>query len=166
MARKQPRNKQQEAQAIAGANSTPRFGQLDVLIAIALVVVTLGIYSQVLSHHFIKFDDDVYVTSNGMVLAGLTLKGVAWAFTTFTAANWHPLTWLSHMIDTQLFGLNAGAHLFVSSLIHCANVVLLFLFLRRVTGTRWRSAIVAALFALHPLQVESVAWVAERKDTL
>ncbi len=101
-----------------------------------------------------------------MVLGGLTLKGIAWAFTTFHAANWHPLTWLSHMIDGQLFGLNAGGHLIANALIHVANTLLLFFFLKRATGARWRSALVAALFALHPLHVESVAWVAERKDTL
>src|SRR5207237_2405472 len=111
-------------------------------------------------------DDDVYIRNNPMVIAGLTLKGVAWAFTTFHAANWHPLTWLSHMVDSQILGLNAGGHLFINALIHVSNTLLLFLFLRRVTGAKWRSAIVAALFALHPLHVESVAWAAERKDTL
>jgi Tfp pilus assembly protein PilF len=94
------------------------------------------------------------------------MSGIAWAFTTFHAANWHPLTWLSHMLDCQMFGLNAGGHLVVNVLIHSSNTLLLFLFLRRVTGARWQSAIVAALFALHPLHVESVAWTAERKDML
>ena len=163
MARKQP-GRQQAAQTIGRAK--PRFRRPDVLIAIVLGTVTLGIYSQVVSHHYIGFDDDLYVTANPVVQAGLTLKGIAWAFTTFTAAYWHPLTWLSIMIDSQIFGLNAGAQLFVNALIHCANVWLLFIFLRRVSGARWPSALVAALFALHPLHVESVAWVAERKDVL
>jgi tetratricopeptide (TPR) repeat protein len=131
-----------------------------------LGLLTLAIYAQVLSHQFINLDDDLYIQNNPMVNIGLTLKGMIWAFTTFHSANWHPLTWLSHMIDSQLFGLNAGGHLFVNALIHTANTLLLFLFLKRVTGARWRSAIVAALFALHPLHVESVAWAAERKDTL
>src|SRR5205085_876328 len=97
---------------------------------------------------------------------GLTLKGIGWAFTTFHAGNWHPLTWLSHMLDSQLFGLSASKHLMVNTLIHVANTLLLFFFLKRLTQARWQSALVAALFALHPLHVESVAWAAERKDTL
>jgi tetratricopeptide (TPR) repeat protein len=124
------------------------------------------VYAQVLGHKFISLDDDLYIRDNAMVAGGLTSRGIAWAFTTFHAANWHPLTWLSHMLDAQLFGLNAGGHLFVNLLIHIANTLLVFFFLRRVTGATWRSAIVAGLFALHPLHVESVAWAAERKDTL
>jgi protein O-mannosyl-transferase len=136
------------------------------LIAAALAFATLAVYGQVISHQFISLDDDVYIRDNPMVIGGLTLKGVAWAFTTFHAANWHPLTWLSHMIDSQIFGLNAGGHLFINTVIHVLNTLLIFFFLKRVTGARWRSATVAALFALHPLHVESVAWAAERKDTL
>src|SRR5690348_3934354 len=101
-----------------------------------------------------------------MVKSGLSANGIFWAFTHFYASNWHPLTWLSHMVDCQLFGLHAGAHHLVNVAFHIANVVLLFLLLERLTGARWRSAMVAALFALHPLHVESVAWVAERKDVL
>jgi protein O-mannosyl-transferase len=134
--------------------------------AAALAVATLAVYGQVISHQFISLDDDVYIRDNPMVAGGLTLKGIAWAFTTFHAANWHPLTWLSHMVDSQVFGLNAGGHVFVNVLIHVSNTLVLFFFLKRVTGAKWRSAIVAALFALHPLHVESVAWAAERKDTL
>ncbi|MFN2623903.1 MAG: tetratricopeptide repeat protein [Chthoniobacterales bacterium] len=119
-----------------------------------------------LTHQFINFDDDTYIWANPIVVAGLTSRGFTWAFTTFHCANWHPLTWLSHMADSQLFGLHAGGHLFVNSLLHVVNAVLLFLFLSRVTRARWQSAIVAALFALHPLHVESVAWASERKDTL
>jgi len=96
----------------------------------------------------------------------LTLQGMAWAFTTYHDQYWHPLSWLSHMVDCQIFGLNAGGHLSVNVLIHLSNSLLLFLFLKRVTGASWRSAIVAALFALHPLSVESAAWAIERKNTL
>jgi Flp pilus assembly protein TadD len=144
----------------------PSLGRADLWIALALGVITIAVYSQVLTHQFINFDDDTYIWANPVVIAGLTSRGFAWAFTTFHCANWHPLTWFSHMADSQLFGLRAGGHLFVNSLLHVANVALLFLFLRRVTRTRWQSAIIAALFALHPLHVESVAWASERKDTL
>jgi len=97
---------------------------------------------------------------------GVTLNGLAWAFTTFHAGYWHPLTWIAHMIDSQLFGMFAGGHLLVNALIHAANTLLVFWFLLRTTRARWSSALVAALFALHPLHVESVAWASERKDTL
>lgn len=138
----------------------------DVLIAAALAILTLAIYGQVLTHQFINFDDDLYLWDNPTVIEGLTFKGLGWAFTTFQAANWHPVTWISHMIDCQIFGLRAGGHLFVSALIHITNTLLLFFFLNRVTKARWSSALVAAVFALHPLHVESVAWASERKDTL
>jgi Flp pilus assembly protein TadD len=138
----------------------------DLWILLALIVATLAVYAQVLGHQFINLDDNFYITENPNVSRGLTFSGIAWAFTTFHAANWHPLTWLSHMLDSQLFGLHAGGHLFVNALLHAANTCLLFWFLRRATGARWPSAIVAALFALHPMHVESVAWAAERKDTL
>lgn len=138
----------------------------DAWILVLLALVTCAVYAQVAGHQFISLDDDLYIRDNPNVTRGLTFSGLAWAFTTFHATNWHPLTWLSHMLDCQLFGLNAGAHLLVNALIHVANTCLLFWFLRRVTGARWRSALVAALFALHPLHVESVAWAAERKDTL
>ncbi len=164
--KKEHRTKQHRAETISAAASNRKFERSDILIAVGLVAVTLAVYSQVLTHQFIGFDDDVYITSNQMVMGGLTLKGIAWAFTTFESANWHPLTWLSHMLDYQIFGMNAGGHLFVNTSIHTANTLLLFLFFRRVTGARWCSAMVAALFALHPLHVESVAWASERKDTL
>jgi Flp pilus assembly protein TadD len=138
----------------------------DVLILLGLAVVTFGIYAQVIGHRFITLDDRSYVEDNPMVNRGVTLAGFAWAFTTFHAGNWHPLTWISHMIDSQLFGTFAGGHLLVNALIHTANTLLLFWFLLRTTNARWSSALVAALFALHPLHVESVAWASERKDTL
>jgi tetratricopeptide (TPR) repeat protein len=138
----------------------------DVLILLGLAVVTFGIYAQVIGHYFITLDDRSYIEENAMVNRGVTLAGLAWAFTTFHAGNWHPLTWISHMIDSQLFGTFAGGHLLVNALIHTANTLLLFWFLLRTTRARWSSALVAALFALHPLHVESVAWASERKDTL
>ena len=141
------------------------FGRPDLLILLGLAVMTFGIYAQVIGHQFITLDDPTYIQENSMVNRGVTLAGLAWAFTTFHAANWHPLTWIAHMIDSQLFGMNAGGHLLVNALIHVANTLLVFWFLLRTTHTRWPSALVAALFALHPLHVESVAWASERKDT-
>ena len=155
-----------KAQPVKSLKPVTRFGTVELWIMATLALATLGIYCQVVSHQFINFDDDLYVRDNAMVNAGVTLKGITWAFTTFHSANWHPVTWLSHMIDCQLFGLSAGKHLLVSVFIHVANTLLLFVFLNKVTGSKWRSATVAALFALHPLHVESVAWISERKDTL
>ena len=143
-----------------------KFGRTEIAIAAALAIVTLAIYAQVVGHHFITLDDPTYIQENPMVNRGVTLAGVAWAFTTFYATNWHPLTWISHMLDCQFFGMNAGRHLLINALIHVANTILVFWFLMRTTHARWPSALVAALFALHPLHVESVAWVSERKDTL
>lgn len=135
------------------------------IIASLFLLVAL-IYAQVRTHHFINFDDPLYVTGNEQVLRGLSWSGVQWAFTHVHASYWLPLTFISHMLDVQLFGPNAGAHLLVSVALHALNSALLFLFLRAATGAVWRSAVVAALFAVHPLHVESVAWIAERKDTL
>src|SRR5215813_7730036 len=142
------------------------FERPDLLILLGLATVTFGIYAQVIGQRFITFDDPTYIQENPMVNRGVTLAGLGWAFTTFNAGNWHPLTWIAHMIDSQLFGMTAGGHLLVNALIHTANTLLLFWFLLRTTHARWSSALVAALFALHPLHVESVAWAAERKDTL
>ncbi len=135
------------------------------LIYIGLAVVTLSLYLRVLGFNFVEYDDQQYVTDNAHVQAGLTWSGVVWAFG-FHAGNWHPLAWLSHMMDCQLFGARAGGHHFTSVLLHTATTLLLFTLLKRLTGFIWRSAAVAALFAWHPLHVESVAWVAERKDVL
>jgi protein O-mannosyl-transferase len=151
---------------VTSARLTTTFGRNELFIAFGLVAVTLTVYAQVMGHEFIILDDNLYIRENPIVNRGLTLTGIAWAFTTFHASNWHPLTWLSHMVDSQVFGLDAGGHLLVSTMIHACNTLLLFFFLTWVTGAKWRSAIVAALFALHPLHVESVAWAAERKDTL
>jgi tetratricopeptide (TPR) repeat protein len=136
-------------------------------IAAALAVVTLAVYARVTQNAFLTYDDPDYVTQNPPVARGLSWAGLLWAFTSAGhAANWHPLTWLSHMLDCQLFGLNAAAHHVVNLLLHAVNAMLLFHVARRMTGAVWRSAFVAALFAWHPLHVESVAWIAERKDVL
>jgi len=148
------------------ACATATFERPDLLILLGLAVVTFGIYAQVIGHRFTTFDDPTYILENPMVNRGVTLAGLAWAFSTFHAWNWHPLTWISHMIDSQLFGMIAGGHLLVNALIHTGNTLLVFWFLLRTTHARWSSALVAALFALHPLHVESVAWASERKDTL
>ena len=140
--------------------------QLTALICLALALVTTALYWPITHHDFVNFDDDDYITNNSHVQAGLTWGGVIWAFQTGAAANWHPLTWLSHMLDCQLYGLNPGGHHSTNLLFHVANTLLLFLWLRQLTGALWRSAFVAALFAWHPLHVESVAWAAERKDVL
>jgi tetratricopeptide (TPR) repeat protein len=136
------------------------------LVCCGLVAIVLAIYLQVRTHAFINYDDPVYVSNNPDVLAGLTPSSVRWAFTSVHAAYWHPVTWLSHQLDVSLFGRDAGWHLLVNVALHALNAVLLFLWLRLATGALWRSGIVAALFAAHPLHVESVAWVAERKDVL
>lgn len=132
----------------------------------AIVILTLAVFSPVAWHDFINYDDDVFVYANPNITSGLTLASMRWAFTTAHEVNWIPLTWMSHMLDIQLFGLNAGGHHLVNLLLHAASSGVLYVFLKRVTGTPWRSAVVAILFALHPLHVESVAWVAERKDVL
>ena len=164
--RKTARTVAANARSAVRLSHLPTFGRPDLLILLGLAVVTFALYAQVIGHQFITLDDPTYIQENPMVNHGVTLAGLAWAFTTFHAANWHPLTWISHMIDCQLFGTNAGSHLLVNALIHVANTLLVFWFLLRTTHARWPSALVAALFALHPLHVESVAWASERKDTL
>ena len=131
-----------------------------------ILLATLIDYWQVRHSDFISYDDSSYVRENSHIQNGLTLESIRWAFTAAHASNWHPLTWISHMVDVQLFGLQAGWHHFTNVLFHLANTLLLLLILQRMTKSFWRSAFVAALFALHPLHVESVAWVAERKDVL
>ena len=138
----------------------PRF------IGLLLALITLLAYLPASRDGFVNYDDQDYVTENSTVQKGLTWPGIKWAFTTGHASNWHPLTWLSHMADCELFALNPGAHHLVNVLFHTANVVLLFLLLLWLTGELWPAAFVAALFAWHPLHVESVAWISERKDVL
>ncbi len=134
--------------------------------ALLLVALTVAVFGPACGHDFSLYDDGLYVTNNRVVRAGLSPGGLAWAFTTTHASNWHPLTWASHMLDVSLYGLNPAGHHLTNVLFHAANVAILFLLLLRMTGALWRSAFVAALFAVHPLHVESVAWVAERKDVL
>lgn len=135
--------------------------------AVLLLVAAVGFaYSGVHRLSFVYFDDDEYVFENSVVAQGVTLQGIHWAFTTGHAGNWHPLTWISHMFDVSLFGLRPGPQHVVNLVLHGLNTLLLFWFLVRATGKTWCSAMVAALFAVHPLHVESVAWIAERKDVL
>ncbi len=136
------------------------------LILAALAAATLLVYLPVLGNGFIDFDDGEYITGNPRVTGGLSASGAVWAFTTFHAGNWHPLTWLSHQADVQLFGLDPRWHHLTNLVLHAASALLLFLLLIDMTGARWPSAFTAALFALHPLHVESVAWASERKDVL
>jgi tetratricopeptide (TPR) repeat protein len=136
------------------------------LSCLVLTVVVLVSYNPVTHNGFLNYDDDRYITDNPHVQAGLTWATAKWAFTTYDEANWAPLSWLSHALDFQLFGLNPLGHHYVSVLLHATNAVLLFLLLQGVTGFRWRSLMVAALFAVHPINVESVAWAAERKNVL
>ena len=139
---------------------------LPLLLAAALALLALFAFLPVLGNGFVLLDDGLYVTRNSHVQKGITLEGLAWVWSANVANNWHPLTLLSHMLDCQIFGLVPAGHHLTSLLLHLANVLLLFEVLRRITGALWRSAAVAALFAVHPLHVESVAWVAERKDVL
>src|ERR1700732_583219 len=124
------------------------------------------VFGQTLGDDFINYDDQNYVYENTKITGGLNLAGIAWAFSHVHAQNWHPLTTISHMLDCQLYGLKAGGHHFTHVLLHTVAMLLLFAVLREMTGALWRSAFVAAIFAIHPLHVESVAWIAERKDVL
>ncbi len=141
-------------------------GRMIIFICLALAAATLAIYAQTATHGYVAYDDDQYVYQNPWVKAGLTGSNVAWAFTTFFYANWHPLTWISYMLDSSLFGLSPGAQHLVNVAFHLASTLLLFLALARMTRQAWRSAVVAAIFAVHPMHVESVAWISERKDVL
>ncbi len=136
------------------------------LMAGFLVLVTIGVYWPTTGYDFVSYDDPGFVTENPHVQGGLTWAGVKWAFRLYGGDYWHPLTWLSLMLDASLFGQQAGGFHFTNVVLHAANCVLLFLWLRMSTDALWRSVVVAALFALHPLRVESVAWVTERKDVL
>jgi len=136
------------------------------LLCVGLAAVTLALYWPVTHHDFVNVDDPRFIYQNPHTEAGLTWAGTVWAFQSFATENWQPLTWLSHMLDCQWYGLNAGGHHLTSLLFHVANSLLLFLWLNGLTQAAWRSALVAALFAWHPLHVESVAWACERKDVL
>ena len=135
-------------------------------LAVLLVAAVLAVYAPARLHEFVNYDDPDYVSENRHVRSGISLENVRWAMTTGHAANWHPLTWVSHMLDCELFGLDATGHHWTNVVIHTGGALALFAALARMTGTLGPAAFVAALFAVHPLHVESVAWVAERKDVL
>lgn len=139
---------------------------LTIVICIALAGLTWLVFGQTLWHDFVNYDDPRYVYENTRITGGLSISGIAWAFTHIHSMNWHPLTTISHMLDCQLYGLKVGGHHFTNVLLHIVAVMLLFLGLLQMTGAFWRSAFVAAMFSIHPLRVESVAWIAERKDVL
>ncbi|MDI6829611.1 MAG: glycosyltransferase family 39 protein, partial [Armatimonadota bacterium] len=145
----------------------PVSSHLHLKISILLIVITAVAFGQVAGHKFVSFDDSKYVTLNPHIRDGINARSIVWAFTAFRASNWHPLTWLSHALDCQLYGLhNAAGHHITNLVLHIANVVMLFVLLSKITGAVWRSAFVSLLFGVHPLHVESVAWIAERKDVL
>ena len=137
-----------------------------IIVGILLAAVVLTLYWPVTGYHFIALDDNLYVVENHHIQRGITAESLVWAMTTFDATNWHPLTWLSLMADYKLFGLDAGGYHMSSLLLHLLNTLLLFFILRRMTGEIWKCAVVATLFAVHPLNIESVVWVAERKNLL
>ena len=136
------------------------------VLCMVLIAVTIGVFLQTANHSFINYDDPGYVTENPRVRGGWTVENIVWAFSSTVMSNWHPLTWLSHMADVQLYGLDPRGHHLTNVFFHAASTLLLFFLLAQITGAPWLSLFVAALFALHPLHVESVAWVAERKDVL
>src|SRR5438046_1105982 len=136
------------------------------MVCTILVAIVCIVFGQTIRHKFVNYDDDQYIYENPRVTNGLTLEGIQWAFTHVHADNWHPLTTISHMLDCQLYGLQPWGHHMTNVLLHAAAAIFLFVALWQLTGARWPSAFVAAVFAIHPLRVESVAWVAERKDVL
>jgi tetratricopeptide (TPR) repeat protein len=146
--------------------AAPAGGKTLTLICLALALVTAALYWPITRNGFVNFDDEMYIVDNPHITSGLTWTNVVWAFQSGEQANWHPLTWMSHMVDCDLYELNPGGHHLTNLLFHVANTLLLFLLLKRMTGATWRSAFVAAFFAWHPLHVESVAWASERKDML
>lgn len=156
------------ATTIAPGDLTRRHPGPYVILAIllGLCLLTAAVFGQVIAHDFINYDDHDYIFENPPVMAGLTASGIRWAWTTFHAANYHPLTWMSLMTDVSLFGVRPGPLVLMNAVFHTISVLLLFLALRRLTGSTWRSALVSALFAIHPLRAESVAWATERKDVL
>jgi protein O-mannosyl-transferase len=161
------RTKRQWQRAVARlASHTDNDRLITGIISAVLATTVWVVFGQTLRYGFVNYDDGDYVYNNPVITAGLTARGIQWAFTHAHAANWHPLTTISHMLDCQLYGLQPGGHHLTNVLLHSAAAVLLFLALQQLTGTRWPSAFVAAIFAIHPLRVESVAWISERKDVL
>ena len=171
MKERQVSNRRKHWSGVSGLGSYDR-GQraksrvTDLLVCVGLVAATWAVFGQTLAHDFVNFDDHVYVYENPFVIRGLSTEGIIGAFTHTHARNWHPLTTVSHMFDAQMYGLSAGGHHLTNVILHTISVLLLFLVLKQMTGTLWQSAFVAVLFAIHPLHVESVAWIAERKDVL
>src|SRR6266403_5049343 len=157
--------RQRRGFSLGGRGQTPSRSQV-VLVYLFLGAITWLIFGQTVRHDFVNFDDHVYIYDNPLVTGGLTTSGMVGAFTHPHARNWHPLTTISHMLDCQLYGLKASGHHSTNVLLHTIAVLLLFFVLRQMTSAVWKSAIVATLFAIHPLHVESVAWVSERKDVL
>src|SRR5215813_8651582 len=168
---RQVADRRKHSSGISGSGSRLRGGRAksgvtDLLVCLGLMAITWAVFGQTLTHDFVNFDDHVYVYENPLVIRGVSPEGIIGAFAHTHARNWHPLTTLSHMLDCQLYGLNAGGHHLTNVILHTISVLLLFLVLKQVTSALWQSAFVAALFAIHPLHVESVAWIAERKDVL
>jgi tetratricopeptide (TPR) repeat protein len=151
---------------LPGAGGLPKCSRRDAGIVFALAALCLAVYGRTACFPFVNYDDPHFISENPFLAGGLSLEGIRWAFTTDLDTQWIPLTWLSRLLDVSLFGMNAGGHHLVNALIHLANAILLYALFRRMTGREMASALVAALFAVHPLHVESVAWVTERKDLL
>ena len=166
MSRAAQKRSRREAQTQCGAHTSPSAARQFLLFSALLAIVTLALYYPVSGHPFLNYDDDIYLLHNPQVRNGLTWQTVGWAFTSFYASNWHPVTWISHALDCQIFGLDPAGHHEMNLLLHLINVLLLFWVLWRATISVGRSAMVAALFAVHPINVESVAWIAERKNLL
>src|SRR5512132_1346910 len=171
MKERQVSNRRKHSSGVCGSGSRVRGRRVkprvtDLLVCLGLVAITWTVFGQTLTHDFVNFDDHVYVYENPLVTRGLSTEGIIGAFTHTHALNWHPLTTLSHMLDCQLYGLKASGHHLTNVILHTISVLLLFLVLKQMTGAVWPSAFVAVLFAIHPLHVESVAWIAERKDVL
>ncbi len=171
MKERQVSNRRKHSSGISGLGSCVR-GQLaksrltSLLVCLGLVAITWAVFGQTIGYNFVNFDDDIYIYNTPAIRSGITLKGTVAAFVSQHAHNWHPLTTISHMLDCQLYGVNAGGHHATNVILHTIAVLLLFWVLQGMTGATWKSALVAALFAVHPLHVESVAWVSERKDIL
>ena len=158
--------RQRDAAAPQSGDTAASRQKQRVILSLILVAISLAFYNPVAHNGFVFFDDSPYIAKNAHIQGGLTWDGISWSFSTFEQGNWHPLTWISHALDCQLFGLNPTGHHYVSLLLHASNAVLIFLILEAATGLMWPSLMVAGLFALHPLNVESVAWAAERKNVL
>jgi protein O-mannosyl-transferase len=166
MSRKRHKNRPPDRRPPADRNPPARRHATSLAVCVLLLLAVLAVFGQTARHAFINLDDSAYAYDNPHITGGLTPQSVAWAFSHSHAGHWHPLTSLSHMLDCQMYGVEAGAHHFTAVLLHAASAIMLFLVLRQMTGSLWASAWVAALFAIHPLRAESVAWVSERKDVL